>query len=142
MEHLNGLVRKTLATFRQDEVAFVYIPKERINADIFTRRFGPGQEADENGVTYSLTRADLVTCFSAQKPSVKKINWIVCIPPIAARVITSVAVPMSDSPSKTSDLVIALNAPAFAACTIGTTVVHFIQDNEADAFIQRLQMAD
>jgi hypothetical protein len=139
MNHLHTLLRKTLVTFRQDEVAFVYIPKERIDRDIFSHRFGPEQEADENGVTYSLTKSDLARCFHVYKPSLHKSQWIISISPCAARVITSVAVPMTEAPSTTSDLVIALNAPAFEAHTIGATVVHFIEEREADEFIQRLQ---
>ena len=135
-DSLNALLRKTLATFRPEEVAFVYIPKEQIDKTIFSRRFGQ-MEADENGVTYSLTKSDLDKCFSAQKPSVQKFSWIVSISPIAARIITSVAVP--DSSNKTCDLVIAFYAPAFTASTVGTTVVHFIEEEEANAFVQRLQ---
>ena len=140
MEHMNGLLRKTLATFRPDEVAFVYIPKEKIDTTIFSRRFGPDQEADENGVTYSLTRTDLDKCFKSQKQPIKKINWIASVSPTAVRMITSIALP--NSSNTTSDQLITFYAPAFAASTIGTTVVNFIQEHEADAFVQRLQMSD
>ena len=133
---MDGLLRKTLATFRPDEVAFVYIPKERIDETIFSRRFGQ-MEADENGVTYSLTKSDLDKCFSTKKPSVKKFSWIVSVSPLTARYITSIAVP--DVSDKTCDPVIALYAPAFSAATVGTTVVHFIMETEANAFVQRLQ---
>ena len=138
---MESVLRNTLLTFRPDEVAFVYIPKERINKDIFTTRFGQ-QETEEDGVTYSLTESDLQKCFGAQASSTPlfKCNWVMSITPLAARTITSVAFP-SDPLHTSQDNVIALNAAEHAEATVGMMLVHFIREKDANAFKSRLENA-
>ena len=137
MENLNLLLRKTMTTFRPDEVAFVYFTKDRIDKNIFAARFGD-KELEEDGVTYSMTKSDLDTCFKGRTPELSKCSWVMSITPCAARIITSISVPSIPAHTQ-NDVVITRFAPAFAAETNGMTVVHFIREEDADEFKQRLE---
>jgi hypothetical protein len=135
--HLKMLLRKTMVTFRPDEVAFVYFTKDRVDKNIFAARFGD-KELEEDGVTYSLTKADLNTCFKCRTPELSKFSWVMSITPCAARVITSISVPSIQAHTQ-NDVVITRYAPAFAAATNGMTVVHFIREEDANEFKRRLE---
>ena len=134
---LNMLLRKTMVTSRPDEVAFVYFTKDRIDKNIFAARFGD-KELEEDGVTYSMTKSDLDTCFKGRTPELGKCSWVMSITPMAARAITSIFVPSIPAHTQ-NDVVITRFAPAFASETNGMTVVHFIREQDADEFKQRLE---
>ena len=137
MEKLNVLLRKTLATATADEICFMYVPKERINPEIFSARFG-NSEVEDDGVTYSLNKRKLHLCF--KNPTiVANFSWTLSIPPCAERAITSVAV--GAAAHSTQDHVTATYAPTHTASTVGTTVLHFYRQQEADAFMRRADYA-
>ena len=136
--YINTLLRKTFATSTDDEVAFVYYPKNQLDPAIFRMRFGVSEVEDE-GVTYSLTKSDLLHCFGEGTPTLKKYSWILSIPPCAEKSITSVVAP-SNPPHSSQDLVTATYAPSFTSVTTGMTVVHFYNEEEAEKFKRRLEM--
>ena len=138
MEKLDLLLRKTLATSTPDEVAFIYFPKERINKSIFFSRYG-NSEIEDDGVTYSLTKEKLLRCFKTKTPNVAKFrNWTLSIPPCADRTITSIAIPSDPAHNKYDD-VTAAYLPECRAETAGMTVVHFLSEDEADAFKRHIE---
>ena len=133
MEHTIHLLRTTIGTMQEDEVAFIYVPKERINADIFKARFGPWSEVEGKGVTYSLTREKLELCFGRMPRSVTaQIDWVLNIPPFASRNITSVAF-TADTIHSDPDHIVATFVPDQGAATTGATVLHFV-DSETEWF--------
>ena len=136
MEKLNTLLRKTLATATTDEICFTYMPKEKINLEIFSARFGNAEVEDE-GVTYSFNKSKLQLCFK-NPIIVTNSPWTLSIPPYAERAITSVAVVSSH---EAQDHVTATYAPTHTASTVGTTVLHFYRQQEADAFMRRADYA-
>lgn len=135
MESTIHLLRTTIATMREDEVAFSYVPKERIDMNIFKARFGPWTEIDGEGVTYSLTPNKLEQCFGNKtREVIARIDWVLNIPPFASRNITSVAI-TADTQHSTADHIISTFVPEQGAATTGTTVVHFV-DSNAEWFIR------
>ena len=123
------LLRKTFATFRKDEVAFTYVPKERIEPSIFKERFGPFAEVEGAGVTYSLTMEKLKRCFGSKpREIITQVDWVLNIPPFASRNITSIAI-TADTTHSTADRILSMYVPAHAVATAGTTVVHFVNGN-------------
>ncbi len=137
VEALNILLRKTLATSTPDEVAFIYVPKERINKRVYMERFGSA-EVQDDGVTYSLTKEKLMFCFRSGTQTISKLgSWALDVTPCTGRTMTSVALP-SSLVHAMEDLVTAIYIPERAAGTVGMTVVHFYSEEEADTFIQRL----
>ena len=139
MEHLHKLLRKTIATSKPDEIAFIYIPNERVDRLILAARYGT-DEIEEDGVTYSLTKEKLHICFQKKTSSITKLSsWILSIPPCSDKTITSVAIE-SDPAHFTHDAVTAVHLPNRVAETVGMTVVHFFNEADADEFRQRLQI--
>ena len=137
MEPLRTLLRKTMATSRPDEVAFIYIPKERVDKLILVARYGT-DEIEEDGVTYSLTKEKLNMCFQKKTPSITKLSsWVLSIPPCSDKTITSVAIE-SDPTHSMHDAVTAAHLPNRVSETVGMTVVHFFNEADADEFRQRL----
>ena len=140
MEKLSILLRKTIATSTQDEVAFIYFSKERIDKTVLTARFGTS-EIEDDGATYSMTKEKIQFCFRTKTSAITKLgSWTLSIPPCAERTITSVALP-SDPVHSMQDAVTVFHIPARAAETVGMTVVHFYSEEEADAFKQRLEIS-
>ena len=129
---MESLLRDTLSSWKTNEIAFIYTPKERIHPDIFATRFGAAEIVGD-GVTYSFDRTKLYTCFRKPVPSLTTIAWHLSVPPYAERQIFSVATP-SDPAHAEQDRVIAAYVPEQAAATTGMTVVHFFSEEEADAF--------
>ena len=139
MEHLHKLLRKTIATSKPDEIAFIYIPKERVDRLILAARYGT-DEIEEDGVTYSLTKEKLNTCFQKKTPSIIKLSrWVLSIPPCSDKIITSVAI-KSDPAHSMHDAVTAVHLPNRVSETAGMTVVHFFNEADADEFRQRLEI--
>ena len=134
---LNTLLRKTFATSTPDEVAFVYYPKDQIDSKIFNSRFGESK-VDEEGVTYSLTKSDLLYCFAGKTPKLEKYSWSLVIPPCAAKNITSIVTP-SIPPHKSEDQVTVTYIPEHASKTKGMTVVHFYDEMVAEKFKNQLE---
>ena len=128
MEKLNLLLRKTLAPATADEVCFTYVPKERIDKDIFTARFGDA-EVEDDGVTYSFNKRKLQLCF--KNPVQAVFSWTLSIPPYAERSITSVAMVATTA---TPDLVTATYVPEHATAA-GMTVLHFYKKGAAEEFM-------
>ena len=133
MEHTIQLLRTTIATMQQDEVAFIYVPKERVDVNIFKVRFGPWSEVDGKGVTYALTREKLELCFGRKTRDVTaQIDWVLNIPPFASRNITSVAI-TADTIHSDTDHIVATFVPDQGEATTGATVLHFV-DSETEWF--------
>ena len=129
---MEPLLRDTLSSWKTNEIAFIYTPKEHINPDIFATRFG-SSEVVGDGVTYSFDRTKLYTCFRKPAALLTTIAWHLSVPPYAERQIFSVATP-SDPAHAEQDSVIAAYVPEQAAATTGMTVVHFFSEEEANAF--------
>ena len=133
MEDTINLLRTTIATMHQDEVAFIYVPKERIDNNIFKARFGPWTEVEGKGVTYALTRQKLELCFGSKpRDVIAQIDWVLNIPPFASRNIKSIAI-TADTTHSTADHIITTFVPDQQATTTGTTVLHFV-DSETEWF--------
>ena len=134
---INTLLRKTFSTSTPEEVAFVYYPKDQIDSKIFKIRFGESK-VDEEGVTYSLTKSDLLHCFAGKTPKLEKYSWSLVIPPCSMKNITSIVTP--SIPAHTSqDQVTATFIPEHASKTTGMTVVHFYDEIVAETFKNRLE---
>jgi hypothetical protein len=141
---ITALLRKTLATSTPDEVAFIYVPKERINKRILRTRFG-AFEIDDDGATYCLTKDKLYVCFqktetptsSSSAPSMLG-SWTLNIPPCAVRTMTSVSIDGNQVHS-INDEVTARYIPERAAETVGKTVIHFFDAGEAEAFMRYME---
>jgi hypothetical protein len=139
MENVNILLRKTIATSKPDEVAFIYIPKERVDRLILAARYGT-DEIEEDGVTYSLTKEKLNMCFRKKTQSITKLSsWVLSIPPCSDKTITSVALE-SDPAHSMHDAVTAVHLPGRVSETVGMTVVHFFKEADADEFRRRLEI--
>lgn len=137
---LTALLRKTFATLEQGEIAFIHMPKERLDKKIFAMRFGT-TDLEEHGVTYSLTKQKLYICFPKTETGVEVTRlgkWTLIIPPCAERAMTSIAVPSSLNHTL-RDEITALYLPDHADTTRGMTVIHFTDDDEAEAFKQHLE---
>ena len=134
---MEKLLRKTIATSKPGEICFVYTPKERINEDVFNLRFGPLAEVESDGVTYSLDKSTLQTCFKTPIPVLGTFDWTLCISPLAEMNIVSVIL-QTNPGHATQDAVIAQYAPEHAASTAGTSVVHFYSKSAAIAFMAYL----
>jgi hypothetical protein len=132
MEKLNLLIRKTLSSATADEICFIYVPKERINKDIFAARFGDA-EVEDDGVTYSFDKRKLQLCFKNPVP-VTSFSWTLSITPYAERSITSVTT-VTTPAHNTQDHVTATYAPEHAAATVGMTVLHFFRKADAEEFV-------
>ena len=137
---ITALLRKTLATSTPDEVAFIYVPKERINKHIFKTRFGDF-ELNDDGATYCLTKEKLYVCFKkTETPSApsKLGSWTLNIPPCAVRTMTSVSIEGNQVHS-INDEITARYIPERAAETVGKTVIHFFDAEEAEAFMRYME---
>ena len=128
---------KTIATSTADEVAFIYVPKERIDKEIFKRRFG-SSEVENDGVTYSMTKPKLHFCFRGPTPTLDKYSWVMSVPPYADRMMTAVAIPSSTT-HNTPDGIIATFTPEHAAQTAGMTLIHFYKETDAAEFQASLE---